>query len=74
MERERMLFLNAPAGSGKSTMAFQLGSHFVAGKETIGFCPNGIEKVLLIQDEDSEQDISIMRDRVLQHFSDSEKK
>lgn len=72
-ERQAILAIVAPTGIGKSVMTMQLSTHFAVGKETLGFQPKRAFKVLVIQNEDSDNDVAIMRDGSLSKLSDAEK-
>jgi hypothetical protein len=73
-ERRAIIAVVAPTGIGKSVLTMQLSTAFACGKETIGFRPNRAYKVLVIQCEDSDQDIALMRDGSFAHLTDNEKK
>jgi hypothetical protein len=51
----------------------QLATHFACGKPCIGFEPKRAFNILVIQSEDSDNDIAIMRDGALSLLSDQEK-
>ena len=72
-ERQAMLAIVAPTGIGKSVLTMQLATHFAAGKSVIGFYPKKPYKVLVIQNEDSDNDIAIMRDGSISQLNDNEK-
>jgi hypothetical protein len=73
LERQAMLAIVAPTGFGKSVITMQLGSHFACGKSTLGFEPHRPYKVLVIQNEDSDNDIARMRDGSFSLLNDQEK-
>lgn len=72
-ERQAILAIVAPTGAGKSVLTMQLATHFACGKETIGFAPHQAYKVLVLQNEDSDNDIAIMRDGCMSLLSEAEK-
>src|ERR1035441_8223923 len=74
LERQQIIAVVAPTGIGKSVMTMQLATHFACGKETIGFRPNGVLRQLVIQNEDSDNDIAMMRDGAMQDMTDEESK
>ena len=71
-ERQAIIGLVAGTGIGKSVMTMQLATHFACGKETLRFTPHRKYKTLVIQNEDSDNDISMMRDGAIQHLTASE--
>ena len=73
-ERGSSICLVGGTGYGKSTLAMQLSIYLACGKATVGFTPNNKPlKLLNIQNEDSENDIVLMRDGAMQYLTDSEK-
>lgn len=72
-ERQAILAIVAPTGIGKSVLTMQLSTHFACGKSVIGFNPHKAYKVLVIQNEDSDNDIALMRDGSMSLLSDNEK-
>ncbi len=72
-ERQAILAVVAPTGIGKSVLTMQLATHFAAGKSTIGFAPKRPYRVLAIQNEDSDNDIALMRDGSMSLLNDQEK-
>jgi hypothetical protein len=72
-ERQAILAIVAPTGVGKSVLTMQLSTAFSCGKSTIGFNPHRAFKVVVIQNEDSDNDIALMRDGSLFNLSDAEK-
>ena len=72
-EREAIISLVGSTGFGKSTLSIQLACAFGAGKECVGLIPRQAFKVLVIQSEDSENDIATMRDGAMSQLNDAEK-
>lgn len=72
-ERQAIVAIVAPTGAGKSVMTMQIATHCACGKSTIGFIPHQAYKVLVLQNEDSDNDIAIMRDGCMSRLTDAEK-
>jgi hypothetical protein len=63
--RQGGMLLVAPTGIGKSVMgSMQFGIAWALGRETLGFKPRGAMRVLILQAENDEGDMSEMRDGV----------
>jgi archaellum biogenesis ATPase FlaH len=73
LEREAIVCLVGATGFGKSTLSIQLACSLGAGKECVGLKPTKPFRVLVIQCEDSDNDIAVMRDGAMSQLTDAEK-
>lgn len=72
LERQATIAIVAPTGLGKSVLTIQLAAAFSCGKEILGFRPNKAFKVLVVQSEDSDNDIALMRNGALDGLTEEQ--
>lgn len=71
LERTKVIAIVAATGIGKSVLSMQLACNFALGLETIKLKPNGCLKTLIVQCEDSDNDLALMRDGAVESIIDN---
>ncbi len=72
LERQAILALVASTGKGKSVITIQLAVSFACGKAALGFIPQRPYRIMVLQSEDSDNDMAIQRDGAIVGLSNEE--